>query len=79
MASEKHFLDKLSVYADLYSLSDDQCVELIRKKIAENMPLTDEDYRIIAVERCSAAKFWKACFCQNEQAKEALADIPPTL
>jgi hypothetical protein len=51
MSSEKHPLDNLSVYADFYSLQDDQCIELIRQKIAENTPLTDEDYRIIAVER----------------------------
>lgn len=56
MAYEKHPLDTLSVYADLFSLQDEQCVELIRQKIAENTPLTDEDYRIIAVERLRGVK-----------------------
>ena len=56
ISNEYNPLDKLSVYADLYSLQDEHCMELIRKKIAANTPLTDEDYRIIAVEHLRGIK-----------------------
>lgn len=54
--NEYNHLDKLSVYADLFYLQDEHCMELIRKKIAANTPLTDEDYRIIAVEHLRGIK-----------------------
>lgn len=49
--NESSPLDNLSVYGDYYSLQDKQCIDLVHQKIAESIPLTDEEYKIIAVEK----------------------------
>lgn len=56
MADERPPRNNFYVYADFYSLQNERCMELIRNKIAENTPLTDEEFRIIAVEQIRGLK-----------------------
>lgn len=48
-SNEDYPLDKLSVYADYYSLQDDECLNAIHDEIGNYSP--EDDYKIIVAEK----------------------------